>query len=223
MSRKENRKKIKVIALMSAAAVSFGCAAGMPALSLGVQAAAGPAYESKWTVQYPFLTLLKSSLLNPYTDSNGIYEQLKQGIKYQTVSETDIMQLLQEGYRIPADVLQRLYAEGWISGYLYKTVSGQPFTAADFKDVFDVSYYVSANPVIAAAVQNGTLPGDEMSLFLNYLTCGIPAGLNGSSSFSFAYFEAHYPQIAKALGNDKMAEAAYYILNKNSQHLKGNA
>ena len=106
------------------------------------------------------------------------------------------MQLLQEGYRIPADVLQRLYAEGWISGYLYKTVSGQPFTAADFKDV---------------------------SLFLNYLTCGIPAGLNGSSSFSFAYFEAHYPQIAKALGNDKMAEAAYYILNRNSQHLKGNA
>ena len=133
------------------------------------------------------------------------------------------MQLLQEGYRIPADVLQRLYAEGWISGYLYKTVSGQPFTVADFKDVFDAAYYVSANPVIAAAVQNGTLPGDEMSLFLNYLTCGIPAGLNGSSSFSFAYFEEHYPQIAKALGNDKMAEAAYYILNRNSQHLKGNA
>ena len=89
--------------------------------------------------------------------------------------------------------------------------------------MFDASYYVSTNPVIAAAVQNGTLPGDEMSLFLNYLTCGIPAGLNGSSSFSFAYFEVHYPQIAKALGNDKMAEAVYYILNKNSQHLKGNA
>jgi len=65
--------------------------------------------------------------------------------------------------------------------------------------VFDASYYVSANPVIAAAVQNGTLPGDEMSLFLNYLTCGIPAGLNGSSSFSFAYFEARPVVLQKAV------------------------
>ncbi len=211
----------RILAAAAAAAVTAGCVTAAPMLSIRSEAATQPAYNSKWTAQYPFLTLLKSALLNSYTDANGIYEQLKLGIKYKTVSESDILTLSQEGYRIPAESMQKLYTEGWISGYLYKTVTGQGYTAADFKDVFDANYYVNANPVIAQAVANGTLAGDENSLFLNYLTCGIAAGLNGSSSFQFSYFESQYPQVVKALGGSKLAEVTYYIMNKNALSLKG--
>ncbi len=203
--------------------ISVAGAAGLPAAAMNVSAASQPAYNSRWTAQYPFLTLLKSALLNSHTDANGIYEQIQQGIKYLTISETDLIQLVQEGYRIPAASLQKLYIEGWISGYTYKTLTGQAYTAADFKDVFDAAYYVSANPVIAAAVANGSLPADENSLFLNYLTCGIPAGLNGSSTFNFAYFEKTYPQVVTDLGGNKLGEVVYYITNKTAKSLKGNS
>ena len=212
----------RALAVTTAAVIGAGAITTMPAFSVKAQAAAQPAYSSRWTTQYPFLTLLKSSLLNSYTDANGIYEQLKLGVKYKTVSESDILTLVQEGYRIPAESLQKLYTEGWISGYLYKTATGQGYTASDFKDVFDASYYVSANPVIAQAVASGALAGDENSLFMNYLTCGIPAGLNGSSSFQFAAFEGRYPQVVTALGGSKLAEVVYYIMNKNALSLTGN-
>ena len=218
-----NMMSKRFLAGISAVTISLAGAAGIPAMTMSVSAASKPAYDSKYTTQYPFLTLLKSSLLNSYTNANGIYEQIQQGIKYQTVSETDLIQLVQEGYRIPAESLQKLCTEGWISGYTYKTLTGQAYTASDFKDVFDASYYVSANPAIAEAVANGTLASDENSLFLNYLTCGIPAGLNGSSSFNFAYFEKKYPQVVKDLGGDKLAEVVYYITNKTAKSLKGNA
>lgn len=210
-------------ALALAAVMGAAGAASLPSRSMEVQAASSaPAYSSKWTAQYPFLTLLKSSLLNPYTNADGIYEQIKQGIKYKTVSEADLLQLVQEGIRIPSETIQKLYQEGWISSYLYKTLTGQGYSAEDFKEVFDASYYVSANPVIAAAVQNGSLPGDEASLFLNYLTCGIPAGLSGSSSFDFSYFESHYPQVVQALGGDRMNEVMYYMMYRDALGLKGN-
>ena len=212
----------RVLAMVGAAAIGVCSVTAMPIFSVKAEAAASkPAYNSKWTTEYPFLTLLKSALLNSYTDANGIYEQLMLGIKYKTVSESDILTLSQEGYRIPTDSIQRLYTEGWISGYLYKTLTGQGYTASDFKDVFDANYYVSANPVVAEAVASGALAADENSLFLHYLTCGIPAGLNGSSSFQFAYFESKYPQVVKTLGGSKLAEVVYYIMNKNSQSLQG--
>ena len=220
---RRNGRICRLTAMSLAAVLGAAGAAGLPAGSMKVEAAASaPAYDSKWTAQYPFLTLLKSALLNPYTNADGIYEQIKQGIKYKTVSEADILQLVQEGYRIPSETIQKLYTEGWISGYLYKTLNGLGYTADDFKAVFDPAYYVSANPAIAAAVQSGALPGDEASLFLNYLTCGIPAGLDGNSAFSFTYFEAHYPQIVQALGGDRMNEVMYYVMYRDSLGLKGN-
>lgn len=227
MSLKETR--IRITGLLAAGAVSLS-AAGLPALSMQVSAA--PAYDTQWTSGYSFLTLLKSSLLNTNTDANGIYEQLKQCIKFKKVSEADIAELAAEGYRIPAESLRKLYTEGWISQSLYVQLTGDTdaakaasvsCTPEQFKDVFDADYYVSANPVIAAAVQNGSLPSDEQTLFLNYISCGIPAGLSASSSFSFAYFESAYPTVAKDLSYDKLSEVLFYIKYKDSLGLKGNA
>lgn len=212
------KRHTRLIAILSAAVIAAGSTAMLPASSIEAQAAA--AYTTQWTTQYPFLTLLKSSLLNTQTDASGIYEQIKMGIKYKTVSEADILQLVNEGCVIPAAALQQLYTEGWISGYLYKSLTGQGFTADDFKDVFDADYYVNANPAIAAAVQSGALSADKETLFQNYLLCGIPAGLNGNATFQFAAFESQYKDVAAALGNDRLTEVVYYILHKDSIKLK---
>lgn len=217
------KKSVSLLDIISAVVIGAGSTFAAPALSMPVSAASGqPAYSSKWTAEYPFLTLLKSSLINPRTDANGIYEQLVQALKFKAITETDITQLVKEGYRIPASVLQRLYSEGWISAATYSILTGKTYTVAQFRDVFDSSYYVKANPAIAAAVQNGTLPSDESSLFLNYLACGIPAGLSASPNFSFAYFEKTYPVVAKDLNYDKMSEIVFYVTYKDSLHLKGN-
>lgn len=217
------KKLTSLLGLFSAAAIGFGSTFAVPMLSMPVSAASNqPAYNSKWTAQYPFLTLLKSSLINPQTDANGIYEQLVQALKLKAISETDIAQLVREGYRIPSQVLQRLYTEGWISPAAYAMLTGKTYTAAQLRAVFNAAYYVEANPAVSTAVQNGALPSDEASLFLNYLACGIPAGLSASPDFSFAYFEKTYPVVAKDLNYDKMSEIVFYVTYKDSLHLKGN-
>lgn len=218
-----NRKGISAAALLTAAGIGIGSVCGLPAWQLHVQAASGPAYPSQWTAEYPFLTLLKSSLLNSQTDADGIYEQLKQAIKLRTLTETDLVQLASEGYRIPDQSVQRLEAEGWISPALAGMLIGRDYSLIQFQDVFDAGYYVSSNPAISAAVQNGTLAADEATLFLNYMACGVPAGLSASPAFSFRYFETAYPTVAKDLNYDKMAEILFYVTYKNSLNLKGNA
>lgn len=215
-------KLTSLLGMISAAAITVGSLAAVPAFSIRADAASQPAYNSKWTAEIPFLTLLKSSLLKGQTDSNGIYEQLKQAIQFKVISEADLAQLKNEGYRIPTAALQQLYAEGWISAAAYTMLTGNTYTIAQFRDVFDANYYVSANPAISAAVQNGTLPSDEASLFLNYLACGIPAGLSASPNFSFSYFEKAYPVVAKDLNYDKLGEITFYVTYKDSLNLKGN-
>lgn len=213
------RINYKRIAMFSAAALAAGVFAA-PASTMNVQAAAkvrsSAAYSTQWTTTYPTVTLLKSALLNTQTNADGIYEQLMLAIKYRTVDEYDIMQLVNEGIQIPVSSVQRLYNEGWISGYLYKALTGQAVTASDFKDVFNATYYMTANPVILSAVQSGALPADEETLFQNWLACGLPAGLSGNGTYSKAWFEQTYPAIAKALGNDALLEVQYYILHQNS-------
>lgn len=219
--KRSMKGSMRLAACLGAAVIAMGSAAALPAATVEVQAAASsPAYTTQWTTQYPFLTLLKSSLGKTQTDASGIYEQIMMGIKYQTISEADILQLVAEGYSVPAAALQQLYTEGWISGYLYKSLTGQGFTADDFQDVFDANYYVNANPAIAAAVQSGALAADKETLFQNYLVCGIPAGLSGNETFRFAAFEEQYPEVVTALGGDRMAEVTYYILHKDSIRIK---
>lgn len=219
------RGKKVMAGLLTAAMLSAVAVTAVPAASMDASAAAssGSVTGTKWTMEYSFLTLMESSLLNTYTDANGIYEQLKLGIKYKTMSEQDILELYNLGYRIPEESLYQLYVEGWISGVLYKYCTGQEYVASDFIEVFDAEYYMTQNPVVLAAVQDGTLAADEETLFYHYLYCGIPAGLNGSAGFDFAYFEASYPDICESLGYDKMSEVMYYILNKYTEILQGAA
>lgn len=219
------RGKKALAGILTAAMLSAAAVTAAPAASIDVSAAssANAADYTKWTMEYSFLTLMESSLLNTYTDANGIYEQLMLGIKYKTMSEQDILELYNLGYRIPEETLYQLYVEGWISGVLYKYCTGQAFVASDFREVFDAEYYMTQNPVVLAAVQEGLLSSDEETLFYHYLYCGIPAGLNGSASFDFAFFEAAYPDICESLGYDKMSEVMYYILNKYTEILQGAA
>lgn len=220
---KKRRKVWKAAAWAAAAGIGIGSFLAAPGSGMEAQAAsAAPAYQSQWTAEYPFLTLLESSLLNSQTDAKGIYEQLKQAIKLKTLSEADIVQLASEGYRIPAQTLQQLCAEGWISPALYSMLVNHDYSMAQLRSVFDADYYVKANPVIAAAVQNGSLSSDEATLFLNYAACGIPAGLSASPDFSFTYFESAYPVVAEDLKHDRKAELLFYVTYKDSLKLKGN-
>lgn len=213
------KKFSKWIAVLSAATMAAGVVA-MPASTLQAQAAAKvkttAAYPTQWTTVYATTTLLKQALSNTKTNADGIYEQLMMALKYSSIDEAGIQQLVSEGIQIPTSVLTRLYTEGWISGILYKTLTGQTLTAADYSDVFDATYYVNANPAIAAAVQSGALPNDAETLLQNWLLCGLPAGLAGNATFSITNFEAQYPTIAASLGNNRQQEVQYYILHKNS-------
>lgn len=218
-ARKQKAKQIRmsVAAILSAVAVSVvGIGAGANHSVVEAEAA-----STQWTEEYPFLTLIESSLLNSYTDETGIYEQLMLGIKYRTMDEMDILQLYNAGYRIPVESVERLYIEGWISSFLYKTIAELPYTAEDFADVYDMTYYVTQNPAISNAVEQGTLSLDEDTVFYNYLYCGIPAGLSGNDEFSFDYFESNYEDVVEDLGGDRLMEVAYYILNSDT--IKGNA
>lgn len=213
------KKFSKWIAILSAAAMAAGVVA-MPASALQAQAAAKvattPAYATQWSTVYPTVTLLKQALANPKTNADGIYEQLMMALKYSSIDEAGLQQLIAEGIQVPTSVLTRLYNEGWISGILYKTLTGQQITAADYSAVFDANYYVSANPAIAAAVQSGALPNDAETLLQNWLLCGLPAGLSGNGTYSKTWFESNFPAIAATLGNDAQQEVQYYILHKNS-------
>lgn len=211
------KKTSRFIAIMSAAALAAGVVA-LPGTGMQAQAAAKvrstAAYPTQWSTQYSTLTLLKSALANPHTNADGIYEQLMLACKYRSVSEADILQLVNDGIQIPVSVLQRLYTEGWISGILYKNLTGGTLTAADYSDVFDANYYVAANPAIAAAVQSGLLANDPETLLQNYLLCGLPAGLNGNATFDIATYEKQNADVVTACGGNRVAEITYYILNQ---------
>lgn len=221
------KKHTRGIAILMGLAITAGTIAA-PTASMDVQAAGAkvqstPAYATQWTAQYPALTLLQSALANPRTNADGIYTQLRTALKYRSISESDLVQLLAEGYSIPDEVLQRLISEGWITGAqinAWKNAQSgvqagasttATATAAAYAAVFDADYYVNSNPSIAAAVQSGALPGDTETLFQNWLLCGLPIGLKGNASFDIATYEAQNPAVVTACGGDRVAEVTYYV------------
>lgn len=170
-----------------------------------VQAAA--AYPSKYTQTVKMEELIKPALLNQWNNSDNMYEQLEQMLLYKTINQGNILTLSQQGVKFPAESLKKLAAEGLISGYLYKLISGLPYETSDFKDVFDASYYYAANPDIQGVVSN-----DEQALFNDFLTNGMAAGRAGSATFNPAYLKANYPALAVNLGDNNMNYYVYYII-----------
>ena len=234
--RKKSGVRMTAAALIAAVVVSAAGAVLSPAASVDAEASTvSTPTASTWgwsasvsgdTTRYvgyaSITTVLQAALLRS-SEPDAIYEQLMMGLWMGTYTEADILDLIIDGYTIPDETLERLYLEGWISAYLYKTGTGQSYTASDFAEVFDAEYYVANNPAIAAAVASGDLPNDEETLFYNWLLCGIDAGLNASEDFNFEYFEAHYPTLCARLGYDKLNEVVYYIMLKDSWVLQGNA
>ncbi len=198
----------------------------LPALILtvsvpsGITAHAAPAYDSKWTQTLNWESAVGPALLYD-TNAAGVYEQLKLGLRTQVMSEGDIFHLYQmQETKIPIESIRLLYENELISGYLYKTLAGLPYEAKDMRAVFDAEYYKNANLAILTAVQQGTLPGDEASLFANFLAVGMPLGLRGCEEFDPAYFRAANPALSEAFGTNNMQYYIYYLLYGKYQRLK---
>lgn len=186
----------------------------------GLKAQAAPAYDSRWTQTVNWESAVGPSFLYD-TNAAGVYEQLKLGLRTKVMSEGDIFHLFQmQETKMPLEAIRLLYENELISGYLYKTLAGLPYEAKDLGAVFDAEYYKNANPAILTAVQQGTLPGDEASLFANFLAVGMPLGLRACEEFDPAYFRAANPALDEAFGTNNMQYYIYYILYGQFQRLK---
>ena len=190
-------------AIVSACLCVTVCQTAMSPLT--VQAA--PAYPSKYTQTVSIADLVKPALMNKWNDSDNMYEQLEQMLLYKSIDQGQIITYAGQGVVIPTAALQKLAAEGLISGYVYKTVAGLSYEASDFKDVFDAGYYYAANPDL-----QGVVALDEKSLFDHFVTVGMAQGRAGSASFNPAIFMKNYPKLLAGLGNSLPNLYTYYIV-----------
>ena len=179
------------------------------ALTVPMTAFAAPAYESNYTETSSMAQLLMPALMKN-TDPTGVALQLSTALRYGSITQGDIWNMIQEGCTIPAESLRLLYEQGQVSGYLYKTASGLPYEPSDFAGVYDEKDYVSLNPAIAKALSDGSL--QEQDLFYNFLLVGMPNGLAGSKEFSPAVFSEKYPEIAEELGNNVSSYYVWYLI-----------
>lgn len=198
--------------------ISAACAAVIAAgLTLPLCADAASAYPSKYTQTVSIAELVKPALMNQWNNSDNMYEQLEQMLLYKSIDQGTILTYAQQGVQIPAAALQKLAAEGLISGYLYKTIAGLPYEASDYKDVFDANYYYAANPDL-----QGIVSPDANSLFNHFLTQGMAEGRNGSASFNLAYFKKNYPSLAQSMGGSNVNYYLYYIIYGKDKGLVAN-
>lgn len=181
--------------------------AGALAAPMGVHAA--PAYESSYTETSSMAQLLMPALMKN-TDPTGVALQLSTALRYGSITQGDIWNMIQEGCTIPAESLRLLYEQGQVSGYLYKTVAGLPYEPSDFAGGYDEEDYVSLNPAIAKALSDGSLK--EQDLFYNFLLVGMPNGLAGSKEFSPEVFAKKYPEVAGELGNNVSSYYVWYLI-----------
>ncbi len=194
--------KARVAALLAAIVV------GVSAVTIPVTVSAAPAYQSKWTEKVAMEDLLLPALTNQYTDANGVYRQLRQGLRFGTIYQGNILHLYQRGAKIPAESLRLLAKDGLISGYLYKFITQQPFEMGDFSDVFDPMYYYGYNPDLMAS----GIPYDPNTLFQHFLTQGMTQGRTASANFNLEIFKANYPDLVQLFGNNNENYYLYYIL-----------
>lgn len=177
-------------------------------LAGGMQVQAKAAYDTKYSQTISMENLLLPALSNSFTNANGVYKQLKQAIRYQSIYQGNILNMINKGANIPADALKKLYDEGLISGFLYHFGTNQAFTVDDYKDVFDPVWYWASNPDLQAAY--GTY--DPNTLLVDFLTTGMALGRSSSQNFNVSYFKSNYPWLQQYLGNDNANYYLFYIL-----------
>lgn len=201
------------ISLRTAAAAAMAAILLQTIHPLTAQAA--PAYESKWTQPITIETLMGEGLEKD-TDANGVYEELKQGFRFKTITQGSVYYMFLNGGKIPTESLRMLYEDGYISGFLYKFMAGLPFSPQDLQDVFSPAAYYGANPDVAA-----NLPYDANVLLLDFLQNGMPQGKIGSAEFNPAVYRYNYPEISAVLGDSWMNYYLHYILIGKEQGLTG--
>jgi hypothetical protein len=190
---------------------------GVLALAPVCNAKAGAAYASKWTQTSTWTDTIAPALLKT-TDAGMVYRELKLGFEYQVMREGDVYELYKDrGAKIPAEALQRLYTEGWISGYLYKTLTGQALVSGDMSAVFDPAFYYASNPWLQGVID----PNDREGLFQNFLAVGMQVGAVGSPDFNPACYKANYPDLAQAYGNNNANYYIHYILYGKQTGMSG--
>jgi len=190
----------KAVAILAASAVMF---TSLPAAQ--VQAASSP-YNSKWTTAYSWADTIGPALKKT-TDADELYQELKLGIQYKVMSEGDIKHLYDQNPTLPLEALQRLSQDGYVSGYLYKLLSGEAMTAADMTAVFDADYYYTNNPDIHATIAN-----DPNVLFQHFLANGMAEGRKADADFILADYKTNYPDLVKLYGNSNAMYYQHYLL-----------
>jgi hypothetical protein len=206
MKRRSERKAFKITTLAMTGIISASV------LLTPITASAGPAYDSDFTKTYVFETLIKPALTNPYTDDNGIYEQLELCFRYRVMTMGEVLDMHDHGYTVPVPVLERLYNAGWINSYVYHRAAGLVPTPEDMSDVFDYVYYYNANPDLQAVFGL-----NEEALFQHFLLCGMAEGRRASVNFDPVYFKNRYPDIAAELGDDMAEYYIHYIIHAVEQ------
>lgn len=157
--------------------------------------------------------------LQKATNAAGVAQLLSTALHYNSITEGDIWQLIQQGYSISTNALKLLAQNGTISGYLYKMAAGLPLEPSDMQAVYDKAYYIAHNPAISTAIADGTLASDDQTVFQNFLAVGMPAGLSGSENFDPSYYKTNYPELAAAIGEDNATYYIDYILNGRQKGL----
>lgn len=197
----------------------------------GVLAFAAPAVPAKAAAAYPTRftqtvsweqTILPALLRN--TDAGMVARQIENAFRYRVMTEGDVVDLYHAyGAQIPVQALAKLQADGYITGYTVKNITGEPLVWTDLATVFDPAYYyASAAPLMAGA---GIIldPADTDALFQNFLQYGMPLGLRASANFDPAYYKTQYPELTKALGDDNTMYYVHYLLYGRYQGLSGTA
>jgi len=206
-----NKQKIAV--RMTAALLAAGILAGVMA---PVAAQAAPAYDSKWTKKITMEELMGEGLAKEETDAAGVYEQLKQGLRFKTITQGSIYYMFLNGAVIPAEAVAMLYQDGLVSGFLYKYMSGLPYVPSDLKDVFNAFEYYCAYPETAAAV-----PFNENLLMIDFMINGMPQGRIGSTEFNPALYRKNYPELEAILGDNWMNYYIHYIVIGKEKGMTG--
>lgn len=172
-----------------------------------MKAEAAAAYDSEYTQKSNWEDLILPALKKA-TDTNGVYRQLKLSCQYGTLSEGNIKHLYEmTDVNVSLDVIRRLYEDGLVSGYLYKTLANLSYCASDFSVVFDATEYYNNNPDLQAAVGS-----DAEALFQHFLNNGMQEGRSGNSEFNLSVYKENYPDLVKVYGNDNPSYYTHYML-----------
>lgn len=197
----EAKTRVRVVTGIMAAVMCFTI---VPAIDVNASSS-----SSRWNKTISWEDTITPALKNQQTDTEGVYQQIKLGIQYKVISEGMIMHLYGgEEVNLPSEVIQKLYDEGYISGYLYKKMSGQQLTQGDIpKTVFDATYYYSQYEDLRELV--GT---DANALFQHFITKGMAEGRVASTGFQINTYKKNYPELAKELGDNNAAYYEHFIL-----------